>query len=298
MQPILEKVKANINHSFQVNHLKTDLFPSPLHFHPEIEILLVLQGTGTRFIGDSVGRFSPGELIMIGGNVPHVWYSDKPESQNGRLLDSEAVYILFESDIFGDQFWSLPESRMVLKTIEYSQRGIKLKGEAKAEISVLMNEISQASGFRRISLLFEILTKIATADGKELLSSQVVQNKINQGDSNRLNKVYQYVLDNSSRKITLDDVASIANFAKPAFCRYFKQRVNKTFIQFLNEIRVGHACRLLIKDDLPVADACFMTGFNNISYFIKQFKRQTGLTPLKYRRSVHNSRDGSHPSSS
>ena len=283
MLPVLEKVEANANHSFHVNHMKVDYFPSPLHFHPEVEILLVLRGTGTRFIGDSVKRFTPGDLIMIGSNTPHVWYSDR-NLNDGTEPRSEAIYIMFNPNIFGDKFWGLPESNSITRTIEYARRGIKLQGENKNKAAKLMKEISQISGFDRIKLLMEILGIFASSDGSDFISSPVFQNTINKDDSERLNKIYEYSMQNADRKIPLEEIASVANLSVQAFCRYFKNRTNKTFIQFLNEIRVGNACRLLVKKDLPVADISFICGYNNISYFIKQFKINTGYTPLDYRK--------------
>ncbi len=284
MIPTLEKVEANVNHSFHVNHMILKHFPSPLHFHPEVEILLVVQGTGTRFVGDSVERFVPGDLVVIGSNTPHVWYSDRYPLQKEVKNISEAIYIMFDPEIFGEQFWCLPESKSIRKIVELANRGLKLVGEAKDEVSLLMKIISDSVGFKRVCLLLNMLEIIALSDEYTYLSSPYFQNIIDKNDSDRLNKVYEYVISNFTREITLDEAASVANFSTPAFCHYFKKRVNKTFIQFLNEIRVGHACRLLVDENYPVADICFMCGFNNISYFIKQFKIITGLTPLNYRK--------------
>ena len=284
MIPTLEKVEANVNHSFHVNHMILKYFPSPLHFHPEVEILLVVQGTGTRFVGDSVERFVPGDLVVIGSNTPHVWYSDRYPLQKEVKNISEAIYIMFDPEIFGEQFWCLPESKSIRKIVELANRGLKLVGEAKDEVSLLMKIISDSVGFKRVCLLLNMLEIIALSDEYTYLSSPYFQNIIDKNDSDRLNKVYEYVISNFTREIILDEAASVANFSTPAFCHYFKKRVNKTFIQFLNEIRVGHACRLLVDENYPVADICFMCGFNNISYFIKQFKIITGLTPLNYRK--------------
>jgi AraC-like DNA-binding protein len=133
--------------------------------------------------------------------------------------------------------------------------------------------------------LFNILNTIALSNEHEYLSSPFYKNTIDKSDSDRLNRVYQYVITNFDREISLDEIATIAIFSTPSFCRYFKKRTNKTFIQFLNEIRIGNACRLLIdNENYSISDVCFSCGFYNISYFIKQFKKITGLTPLNYRR--------------
>jgi AraC-like DNA-binding protein len=284
MLPVFQKIEANINHSFYVEHEKFQYFPNPLQFHPEIEILYVIHGSGTRFVGDSIANFGPGELIMIGQNVPHLWYSDEKYTQENSNLFSEVIFILFKTDIFGEQFWHLPESKSILKLINLSQRGIKLTGKTNYEVSSLMRSITTSTGFNRIMLLLSILEIIDLQKDYQLLASPIVQNTINVSDSERLNKVYKYMINNFQQEITLDKAASIASLSAPAFCRYFKQRTNKTFIKFLNEIRISHACRMLEDQDFPVANISYACGYTNVSYFIRQFKGITGFTPLSYRK--------------
>jgi len=280
MLPNLEKVEANINHSFHINHMKVDYFPSLRHFHQEVEILLIIHGTGTRYVGDSVEAFAPGDLVMIGPNVSHEWCSDKNPS-NGM---SEAIYILFNTEIMGSDFWNLPESKIILKIIQQSGRGIRLTGKTRDDVAFLMKRIDTSYGFTRITLLMTILEMIAFNGEYQYLATPVVRNTINERDNARLDKVYKYVLDNSHQEISLLNAASIANLSKPAFCRYFKKRANKTFVRFLNEVRVGQACRMLVNENKSIADICYTSGYNNISYFIRQFRTVTGFTPLGYRK--------------
>ncbi len=282
MLPNLEKVEANLNHSFHINHLKVDCFPSMRHFHPEVEILLVIQGTGMRYVGDSIEPFKPGDLVMIGPNVSHEWCSSK-EHEAGT---SEAIYILFNTEIMGKEFWNLPESKIILRIIQQSERGIILTGRTRDEVAGLMRKIDSSYGFTRITLLLNILEMIAFNGEYKYLASPVAQNTINERDTERLNKVYKYVLDNCSQNITLDKAASIVSLSKPAFCRYFRKRANKSFITFLNEIRVGQACRMLVNEDHTIVEICYACGYNNISYFIRQFRAVTGFTPLGYRKKL------------
>ncbi len=284
MLPRFQKIDANINHSFYVEHMKFHHFPNPLQFHPEIEILLVIKGTGTRFVGDSIDRFGPGDLVMIGRNVPHVWYSDEITPQENSDPGTEIIFILFKKDLFGDQFWTLPESQNISKLIKLSGRGIRVTGKSLEKIQGLMRMISTSTGFNRIVLLLSILEIIASGKEYKFLSSPLSKYTINESDSNRLNKVYKFVNNNFHNDITLKDASTIANLSPSAFCRYFKKSANKTFIKFLNEIRVAHACRLLIEDDLPVSGIGYSCGYSNISYFIRQFKLITGFTPLTYRK--------------
>lgn len=284
MLPAFEKIKANINHSFYVNYMKVNHFPSPLHFHPEIEILLVIQGTGTRFVGNSVERFSPGDLVMIGENVPHVWYSDKKPYKNDSDIISEAIYIQFNKEIFGEKFWNLPESNKINKLLEQSQMGIKLMGKSRENVALWMKRIINSSDFSRILTLLSILEIISLREEYHFLASSIACCGINKRDSNRLNKVYKYVIDNFQQEIKIEKAASLASYSPSAFCRYFKTRTHKTFSQFMNEIRIGHACRLLLDGNDCVSEICYLSGFSNVSYFIKRFRRITGFTPLEYRK--------------
>lgn len=287
MLPVFQKIEANFNHSFYVEHMKFKYFPNPLQFHPDIELLLVIRGTGTRIVGDSIERFNPGDLVLIGENVPHVWYSDKKYMRKDNNLSSEIIFVLFKKDVFGESFWQLPESKSILDLIQLSQRGIKIEGKTKIPVSDFMKSISKASGFKRIALLFSILEEIASGKEYQLLSSPAAREMINQHDSDRLNKVYKYVISNYQEDLSLGKAASIANLSPAVFCRYFKKRTNKTFIQFLNEIRIKHACRLLVEEDHSVASICYTCGYTSVSYFIKKFKEITGYTPLNYKKRVN-----------
>jgi len=284
MHPVFQKIEANINLSYYAEHQKFKYFPNPLAFHPEIEILYIVHGSGTRFIGDSVDRFGHGDLVMIGQNVPHLWYSDEKYRQENNNLITEVIYILFKTEIFGEQFWNMPESKSILKLIQLSQRGIKVNGKTRNEIFPLMRAITGSAGFNRITLLLSILEILASQKDFQILASPIVQNTINESDSERLNRVYKYLINNFQQKITLEQVSSIASLSSSSFCRYFKRRTNKTFIQLLNEIRISHACRLLAEEDLSVERICFICGYDNVSYFIRQFKVITGLTPLTYKK--------------
>ena len=284
MHPVFQKIVANINYSYYMEHEKFKYFRNTLQFHPEIEILYVIHGSGTLFVGDSISRFAPGELVMIGPNVPHLWYSDEKYRLENSNLFTEVIYILFKTEIFGEQFWDLPELKGIFKLIQLSQRGIKLTGKTRSEVSSSLRSISGSVGFNRVTLLLSILEIIASQKDYQILSSPNVRNKINESDSERLNKVYKYVINNFQKRITLDEAASIASLSASSFCRYFKKRTNKTFIQLLNEIRISHACRLLAEEDFPVSRICFNCGYDNVSYFIRQFKEITGLTPLSFKK--------------
>jgi AraC-like DNA-binding protein len=286
MQPVFERIAAGVGQSFYVNHMVSDSFPSPLHFHPEIEILLIIEGSGTRVTGDGVGRFSPGELVMIGSNVPHVWYSDQinntiPEKK------PETIYIQFLKDFTGERFFHLPESEKIRDLFELAKRGIKLYGRTRDRVEELMHKLTGTAGMPNIIILLNILHTISSSKEIHLLSGPVIQTQVNLKNSSRMNRIYRYVLENYNEEITLNDIAMVANLSPSAFSRYFKSNTNKTFVQFLNEVRVGHARQLLRADEqYPISNICYLCGFNSPSYFIRQFRKITGATPLEYRKKV------------
>lgn len=285
MLPRYLKVGTTINQSIFVKHRRYEYLANPLHIHPEIELLLVLKGTGTRIVGNSVEHFHPGTLIMIGPDVPHLWHFDDnyPRNNNTYL---EFIYVLFKADIIREPFWQLPEARNVLKLIHESGRGIRLLGKTLKEVSSLMKSICLSSGFKRITILLSILEIISSGKEYQFLSSPVVRSGTNASDYERLDKVYNYMIDHFQDDISLKKAASIACFTIPSFCRYFKQRTNKTFTRFKNELRIAHACKLLSEEDKSVSEVCHISGFTNTSHFIQIFKKVTGYTPLNFQKKI------------
>lgn len=284
MLAYFEKISSSINHSFYVNNLITDHFKSPLHFHPEIEIMLVVNGSGTRFVGESIESFSPGDLVLVGANTPHFWFSDKKHYKKEGPAITDAIYIQFLENFFGDTFGNLPEMKAIKDLFIRAQRGMKFLGSSHAIISNLVKKIPASESFERLNLLLQVLHYMSISKEFIYLCNQNAVYKGDQRDCDRINKVYEYVMKNFHKEINLEEVADIANFAPTAFCRYFKVRTNKTFSQFLNEIRIGHACKLLIENEKSVAEICFESGFNYFSNFNKQFKKITHLSPLEYQR--------------
>ncbi len=289
MKPIYLKIPPPTEESIYTEHYssESEYLANPLHFHPEVEILLVQKGTGTRIIGSAVDYFGPGSIAVIGSNVPHVWHFDEKFRFN-KKPSPEYIFILFNTDILTESFWKLPEVKKVLELIKNSQRGISLNGKTLKEVSLLMKSIYKASGFKKISLLLSILEIISSGEEYKFLSGPFVPKTFKDSDSERLNTIYDYLLKNFREDITLEHAASLACLSSSAFCRYFKKRTNKTFIHFLNEIRITHACKLLTEGNQSVTSIGYSCGFTNVSHFIQQFKKMTGYTPLNYKRKYNN----------
>lgn len=258
-------------------------FPS-WHFHPECEIMLVLEGEGIRFVGDHMERFRSGDLVFYGPHIPHLYRSDPEyyERDSGKI--SRAVVIYFKEDFLGQSFLELTETLPLKKLLANSKRGIKFKGQAKEELSRLIQAFNPLKGgIERIIDMLNILQAMTYTREYDLLSSSSFSKNIEEADCDRINKVYQFILDNYADSPSLEQISEIANMSTTSFCRYFKSHTNKTYTQFLNEIKIGNACKMLLDNNQSISQVCFEIGFNNFTHFNNQFKRIIGLTPREYK---------------
>lgn len=283
MKPIYLKVANSPETSIDIRYERAPYFKNPWHFHPELELTLVLESSGTRFIGNSMNAFYPNELTLTGSNLPHYWRNDPAYYRKGSNLKAEAIILRFAEHFLGTDFFGLPEMRHVHDLLQVSRRGVQVLGKTKELTSGKMRAMLQMNGADRIIALLQILNSIAeSAEYKVLCSIGFIQT-FGKPDIERINDVYPYVLGNFMRPVSLNEVASVANMNPTAFSRYFKVKTGKTFTRFLQEIRIEHACKLLIDGKYNVSQVAYECGFQHQSYFIKQFRRITRQTPLQYR---------------
>ena len=253
------------------------LFFDQLHQHEEIQISLIVAGSGSIIIGDSINTFEENDILVIGSNIPHVFKSDYNDASKSLMLT-----LFFTRNSFGDDFFSISDLAELQKFFSETGHGIKVLSK-KQEIIYLFKELKQQNRIERISSLLRILNYIQQAE-RQRLSSFVYQKKYTDVEGKRMNDVYQYAMANYREAISLEEVALKANMSKNAFCRYFKKRTNKTFFQFLIEIRVENAGKMLFKNrEMPVAEVSELCGFQNISNFNRKFKEIKGVTPTAYR---------------
>ena len=286
MKPILKIVNTQQSEAFQIMKVNDPYFFPTWHFHPELEIMLVQEGSGIRFVGNSMERFQAGDLVLYGSNIPHLYRSDKEYYQKDTELVSKATVVYFKENFLGDSFWQLPPIAPIKKLLTLSRRGIKFQGEAKEELKrqiQLLDE--QKNSIGRIIDLLSILKIMAETKEYELLLNTAFTKYVSEDECERINKVYQFIIDNYTENPTLEQVSAVANMSETAFCRYFKSHTNKTYTRFLNDIKVDNACRLLIDNRLSISQICFETGFNNFTHFNDQFKKITGITPKQYQAS-------------
>ncbi len=269
--------------SFRVQVDDEPYFYDRLHYHPEWQITVILRGTGTLFVGDGINRFQAGDVFAVGSNVPHLLRSDALYYQSA----SPGVYaisLFFEQNSFGKGFFDIPEMQHIADFLSATSRGVRVLGNAVAELQELMINIVTENSFQRLQSLLEILNTFAEAQEFEYLSNSSFTEAQKETDGARLNEVLEFTLTHYQRPIQLEEAAQVASLSVPAFCRYFKLRTRKSYIQFLNELRVSAACKLLAEREANISEICYEVGFNNLSNFNRQFKRVTGFTPSAYLR--------------
>lgn len=287
MRPLLEHLAANPDESFVVKYFDYRYYPNPWHFHPEYELVLVTESTGKRFIGDSVTNFGPGDFAFIGSNLPHTYRNDDVYYQRSSKKRAKSIVIHFDESSLGMDFLQLPEARRLRDLFSRAARGINITGKTNRILSQKMHEIVNLTGLQRWLKLLDILSVLADAKGQHYISRNYVQGH-NEKETDRMNKVFDFVLRNYTGNITIGEVARLVNMADNSFSRYFRERTRQTFSEFVASIRLNHAGRLLIESQSAVADICFECGYNNLSHFNRQFIRQYKMSPLTYRKTYRN----------
>lgn len=283
MKALLKKSVSSI-HSFIVKEFLDPYFDPNWHFHPEYQLFCVLEGRGTRFIGDHIKPFMPGDIVFLGPNVPHLWRSDDQYFKKDSGLEVHGVVVYFKEDFLGRDFFERQEMALIKHLFEKAARGLDISGETKSILHKKMQGLVAKEGFESVLSLLEILHILSVSDDYKYISSLGFTNNFKQSEAERMHIVHEYVMQNFRQEISLSTVAGLANMSPSAFCRYFKARANKTFSDFVNEIRIGHACRLLIEKKLSVTQIAYECGFKNISNFNRQFKSIVNESPLKYQR--------------
>jgi AraC-like DNA-binding protein len=289
MKAHFHKVPINTQNSFSIRHDRQANFGTVWHYHPELELHYVIKGEGVRLIGDNISNFSSNEIILLGENLPHTWRCKEEYFQQNPALAVEAIVIQFLPDCLGRYLLGLPEAYLIPKLFEKAKNGLLVSGKAKEKLIPLMHAAVEATNLDRIIILLSILNILAETDEAETIATKYhAFAQSNESDTVRINKVCSYTLTNYKKEITLEEIASISNLSVTSFCRYFKLITKKTYYDFLIEIRISHACRLLIEDKLPTEVLCFECGFNNVSNFYRHFKKITKMTPLEYKRNYLN----------
>ena len=280
--PIHKNIESQVR-TVTVQELRESHFDPNWHFHPHYQLFTVLEGTGKRLIGDSIHTFEPGDTVFLGPDIPHLWRSDSDYFNSESELSTHGIVLYFQEDFLGKDFLDRQEMLPLRQLFIESKRGIAYKGPLRDHIRAELEGMLHEEGFQSILRLMTLLDRLAHEEGGTPIASYGYVNTYKVSETERMQKVHSYVLQHFSQDIRLGDVASLAGMSEAAFCRYFKARSNKTFIDFVNEIRIGHACKLLLEDQWTIAQIAYDSGFDSLSNFNRNFKRYIGHTPREYK---------------
>jgi AraC-like DNA-binding protein len=278
-QPISRTIYQNS--SFHLKEYDFKNFLKLWHYHPEVELIIMLESTGTRFIGDSIEKFTPGDVVLIGKNLPHLWLNDEKYFSEESTLRAKCYGFHFHEH-FLENFSKIPEMKYVKNLFERANRGIKFNIK---EIDLFIEHVKKiytgGESFNMIKVL-EMLLKLENEKDFSYLASLGFINSFERKKDDKIFRVYEYIRNNFTDHISLDKAAELANMESSSFSRYFKRVHKKTLTRYVNEIRIGYACKLLIEQKFNVSEVCYKSGYNNVSHFNRKFKSFKGVTPSEY----------------
>jgi AraC-like DNA-binding protein len=279
MKIVFEKIVPQAGSSFAILDKRAPAFDGRFHFHPEIEITLIESSTGRRVVGDSIEQFAPGDLVLLGENLPHQYVTDSASRK--RL--AQAKVIQFRNDFLGESFMQAPELRRLVAMIKNASRGLKFSRDTATRASLLIHKLFSATGAKRIIHLLELLDLLSHDRRAAPIASPGYLSRINTREGDAIDKALEYLNTKFTEPVTLEDLSHHLHVS-PATCnRLLQKSIGRSFKTSLNEIRISHACRLLLETDQPIVDIAYSSGFNNLSNFNRRFKELKQHTPKAYR---------------
>ena len=281
-KPQLEKIEPEFGASFSIKtaNRKSNYSDPFWHYHPELELAYIIDGSGKLHVGNHISFYNNGGLILIGPNLPHYGFVDRLSRKNNQVV------IQMKEDFLGDHFMNLPESHAISDLFKRSKAGISFHGNTKKRVGERIQDLPHMTPIEKMTSLIHILHDLGSSEEYKSIHAEGMAVTVKSQDNDRLDVIYNHVTKNFIREIPLEEVAGLVNMTVPSFCRFFKKVTRKTFITFLNEVRITHACKLISEGRTTITEVCYECGFNNFSHFTKSFKKVTGYTPSDYRKSL------------
>ena len=266
------------------------------HFHPEYQITLVIRSSGYRLVGDKITPLRSGDLVLVGSNLPHVWQQEnQPQAQRkskGGSNTVQAIVVRFLSTCFGPQFLEIPEAASIKRLLKRASRGLHVTGKTRDIVSEELESLPSKQGLSRVAKLLVILDLLARSNDLNPIASHGFVQNLSTEDQSRMGRVINYIHDHFDDDIDRAKVAAEACLSEGAFSRFFKQRTGKTLPEYVNELRVGRACRMLAEEHRKVTDVALECGFRNLANFNRRFRKITNQTPSSYREQLRRSVEG------
>ena len=283
MKIMHEHLSFRGNNSFNIKWDDFPHFTFPWHFHQELELVYVIKSFGKRFVGDHVEDFHDGDLVLLGSNLPHFWKNDEVFFKNDPNYQVNAIVIHFPADFFSHQIESYPEFHLIRKLLIRAVRGISFSLQVSGRLDIKFKRLLKLKGLERTLQFIKILNQLAHTKDYKLLAGEICRTDLYDWSSSRLDKVMHIINANYRQQIRLEVVAGHIGMNPSAFSRYFKEKTGKSFTEFVNEMRIGYACKLLLEGKQTVSQICFESGFNNLSNFNRCFKKMILMPPVHYR---------------
>ncbi len=283
--PQLEVIESHQFASIHMGLYHQPYFERSWHYHPEFELLLITSGYGRRMVGDHSEKFFDGDLVLLGPRLPHAWISDEAFIKSPSDGYCESIYIQFNRSLFTNPFFEISEFHGLQNILEKSNRGLKVTGKNRLEISEIILTMKQMDPLNRLLTLIRILNLIGSGQNRYLASEKYLDEKFF-FKSKRMNRVHNHLMEHFKDPLTVDEGAELVNMTVTSFCRFFKNQTGSTFTIYLNRIRIDFARKLLVNTETSIKEIGYECGFNSTSYFNQTFKRITGISPKQYRNSV------------
>jgi YesN/AraC family two-component response regulator len=286
MKILQTEISPGINSYLSLIERDDAFFKAPFHFHPEMELVYILESFGKRIIGDIIEPFAEGDMVFIGSNLPHIWMNDEIFYKENPGLKAKAIVFYFNKNIFGDGFYDMTEALKLKDLLQKAEKGMRISGSTKEEIARKLKTLFHKKDFEKIIGLFEILHILSQSEDIEFITSDGYKAQLNHFETDRLSNVYKYVQKHLKEEISLRTIAGISSLTPQSFCRLFKKRTGKSFVEYLNEARISTACKYLLDTDWSISEVAYNCGYKTVSNFNKLFKNITGSSPKLYRESL------------
>lgn len=286
METTVERVEKQHGSSFSVIAYSNPYFAAPLHIHPEYELILIEEGGGLCFVGDSVRKMEVGDFMFIGSNLPHLWLSSDEYYETDTVLRSRSIYTQFDINIFPANMFQIPELDSVYSLMKESEWGIIFRGDRLEELREEFRNLVQAQGFEKWNGLCSLLYRLSVCCGHEHLASSLFTQTNRWAEDSIVSKVHLFINQHYQEELTLEQIADFVGMNPSALCRYYKRHTGRKMFEYLSELRISYAVKLLMNRKINVCQVAYDCGYNSLSHFNHQFKEITGYTPTEYVRGV------------
>ncbi|CAL1517208.1 AraC family transcriptional regulator [Chitinophaga sp. MM2321] len=273
---------------FQVKEINQPYFSTEFHFHHECQLVYVVESAGRRIIGDSIEYFESGELIFVGSETPHVWHNEQQYFTGEKKLVARSLAVYISPDLLVEHLSPFGDIASLKLWLKKAQQGIQFQGKVKNEIVAIMQAMLTQKRMEQIISFISLLQKMTTTKEYRLLAGSNYVNLYSDKDQSRMNDIFTFIFQHFKRDIPLPEIAAVAGINVHSFCRFFKSRTQKSFTRFVNELRIGHACKLMQERNLSMQELSVKSGYNNTTNFNRFFKRIKGKTPREYKKELHN----------